>query len=172
MKATDIRLADLIEFKYDDEIKVRGLVTSIDREQFKNNSPNIPTDFAIFTIRDEDKNSSTFYQYIKYEERNMTNIHEIFELSKPLTNREKQIINFYEDKLSDYRSTIEDELYTARDLIDSATHQLTSVENEVVGDLEESLIEHLEEQEADQRRKSVEHYGGRREEIDWLEEVK
>ena len=102
----------------------------------------------------------------------MTNIHEIFELSKPLTNREKQIINFYEDKLSDYRSTIEDELYTARDLIDSATHQLTSVENEVVGDLEESLIEHLEEQEADQRRKSVEHYGGRREEIDWLEEVK
>ena len=55
MKATDIRLGDLIEFKYDDEIKRKGLVTSIDREQFKNNSPKIPTDFAIFTIRDEDK---------------------------------------------------------------------------------------------------------------------
>ena len=171
MKATDIRLGDLIEFKYD-EIKLKGLVTSIDKEQFKNNSPIMPTDFAIFTIRDEDKNSSTYMDYIKYEERKMQNIHEVFELSKPLTDREKQIINIYENHISNAYGTVEDKVQDVRSKIDEATYELAGVEAEVFGDLEESLIEKLEEQEADERRKSVEYYSGKRKEIDWLREVK
>jgi hypothetical protein len=171
MKATDIRLGDLIDFKYD-EIRVKGLVTSIDREQFKNNSPNIPTDFAIFTIRDEDKNSSTYMEYIKYEEEKMKNIHEVLELTKPLTDREKQIINFYENHISNMYSAVEDRVQDVRSKIDEATYELSGVEAEVFGDLEESLIEKLEEQEADERRKSIEYYSGKRKEIDWLKEVK
>ena len=62
MKTTDIKIGDLIEFTYDLKVntrpKIKGLVTAIVKKQ--------DTDFAIFTIRDEDKNSSTFYQYIKY----------------------------------------------------------------------------------------------------------
>jgi hypothetical protein len=171
MKATDIRLGDLIDFKYD-EIRVKGLVTSIDREQFKNNSPNIPTDFAIFTIRDEDKNSSTYMEYIKYEEEKMKNIHEVLELTKPLTDREKQIINFYENHISNMYSAVEDRVQDVRSKIDEATYELSGVEAEVFGDMEESLIERLEEQEADERRKSIEYYSGKRKEIDWLKEVK
>ena len=85
----------------------------------------------------------------------MTNIHEVLELSKPLTDREKEIINFYENHIANMYSTVEDEIQTARQLIDEATYQLTSVENEVVGDIQESLIEYLEEQEADERRNSI-----------------
>ena len=154
METKDIRLGDLIEFKYD-EIKIKGIVTSIDREQFKNNSPNIPTDFAIFTIRDEDKNSSTYMEYIKYEEEKMKNIHEVLELTKPLTDREKQIIRFYENHISNMYSTVEDKVQDVRSKIDEATYELAGVEAEVFGDLEESLIEKLEEQEAEERRKSI-----------------
>ena len=85
----------------------------------------------------------------------MTNIHEVLELSKPLTDREKEIVNFYENHIANMYSTVEDEIQTARQLIDEATYQLTSVENEVVGDIQESLIEYLEEQEADERRNSI-----------------
>jgi len=162
METKDIRLGDLIEFKYRenlpsrvDEIRVRGLVTSIDKEQFKNNSPIMPTDFAIFTIRDEDKNSPTYYQYIKYEERKMKNIYEVLELSKPLTTREKQIINFYENHIANMYSEVEDKVQDVRSKIDEATYELAGVEADVFGDMEESLIEHLEEQEADQRRDSI-----------------
>jgi len=154
MKTTDIKIGDLIEFTYEEylktlniEIKIKGLVTAIVKKQ--------DTDFAIFTIRDEDKNSPTYYQYIKYEERKMKDIHEVLELSKPLTDREKEIINFYENHISDIYSIVEDELQTARGLIDELSYQITSVENEVVGDMQESLIEHLEEQEAEERRKSI-----------------
>ena len=147
MKTTDIKIGDLIEFKYD-ELKLKGLVTGI------NNDDLLPNN-TTFTIRDEDKNSSTYYQYIKYEEEKMTNIHEVLELSKPLTDREKEIINFYENHIANMYSTVEDEIQTARQLIDEATYQLTSVENEVVGDIQESLIEYLEEQEADERRNSI-----------------
>jgi len=147
MKTTDIKIGDLIEFKYD-ELKLKGLVTGI------NNDDLLPNN-TTFTIRDEDKNSHTYYQYIKYEEEKMTNIHEVLELSKPLTDREKEIINFYENHISDIYSIVEDELQTARGLIDELSYQITSVENEVVGDMQESLIEHLEEQEAEERRKSI-----------------
>ena len=151
MKTTDIKIGDLIEFTYDLKVntrpKIKGLVTAIVKEQ--------DTDFAIFTIRDEDENSPTYYQYIKYEARKMKDIHEVLELSKPLTDREKEIINFYENHIANMYSTVEDEIQTARQLIDEATYQLTSVENEVVGDIQESLIEYLEEQEADERRNSI-----------------
>ena len=147
MKTTDIKIGDLIEFKYD-ELKLKGLVTGI------NNDDLLPNN-TTFTIRDEDKNSHTYYQYLKYEEEKMTNIHEVLELSKPLTDREKEIINFYENHIANMYSTVEDEIQTARQLIDEATYQLTSVENEVVGDMQESLMEELERQEADERRKSI-----------------
>ena len=147
MKTTDIKIGDLIEFKYD-ELKLKGLVTGI------NNDDLLPNN-TTFTIRDEDKNSHTYYQYLKYEEEKMINIHEVLELSKPLTDREKEIINFYENHIANMYSTVEDEIQTARQLIDEATYQLTSVENEVVGDIQESLIEYLEEQEADERRNSI-----------------
>ena len=133
MKTEDIKIGDKIEFTYDLKVntrpKIKGIVTNIEREQ--------DTDFAIFTIRDEDKNSPTYYQYIKYEERKMKDIHEELELSKPLTDREKEIINFYENHISDIYSIVEDELQTARGLIDELSYQITSVENEVVGDKEE-----------------------------------
>ena len=157
MKTEDIKIGDLIEFTYDLKVntrpKIKGLVTAIVKKQ--------DTDFAIFTIRDEDKNSPTYYQYIKYEERKMKDIHEVLELSKPLTDREKDIINFYENHISDIYSTVEDELQTARGLIDELSYQITSVENEVVGDMQERLIEHLEEQEAEERRKSVQDIVGK-----------
>ena len=160
MKTTDIKIGDLIEFTYEEylktlnvEIKIKGLVTAIVKKQ--------DTDFAIFTIRDEDKNSPTYYQYIKYEERKMKDIHEVLELSKPLTDREKDIIRYYENHISDIYSIVEDELHTARGLIDELSYQITSVENEVVGDMQESLIEHLEEQEADERRKSIQDIVGK-----------
>ena len=160
MKTTDIKIGDLIEFKYMttsqdekwgnpiiEDLTVKGLVTGIDN--------------TTFTIRDEDKNSHTYYQYIKYEEEKMTDIHEVLELSKPLTDREKEIINFYENHISDIYSIVEDELQTARGLIDELSYQITSVENEVVGDMQESLIEHLEEQEAEERRKSIQDIVGK-----------
>ena len=157
MKTEDIKIGDLIEFTYDLKVntrpKIKGLVTAIVKKQ--------DTDFAIFTIRDEDENSPTYYQYIKYEERKMKDIHEVLELSKPLTDREKDIINFYENHISDIYSTVEDELQTARGLIDELSYQITSVENEVVGDMQERLIEHLEEQEAEERRKSVQDIVGK-----------
>ena len=157
MKTEDIKIGDLIEFTYDLKVntrpKIKGLVTAIVKKQ--------DTDFAIFTIRDEDKNSPTYYQYIKYEERKMKDIHEVLELSKPLTDREKEIINFYENHISDIYSTVEDELQTARGLIDELSYQITSVENEVVGDMQERLIEHLEEQEAEERRKSIQDIVGK-----------
>jgi len=151
MKTEDIKIGDLIEFTYDLKVntrpKIKGLVTAIVKKQ--------DTDFAIFTIRDEDKNSPTYYQYIKYEERKMKDIHEVLELSKPLTDREKEIINFYEDRIMDMQSEVADELETAKELIDELSYQITSVEDEVVGDLQEDLIEYLEEQEAEERRKSI-----------------
>jgi len=157
MKTEDIKIGDLIEFTYDLKVntrpKIKGLVTAIVKKQ--------DTDFAIFTIRDEDKNSPTYYQYIKYEERKMKDIHEVLELSKPLTDREKEIINFYENHISDIYSIVEDELQTARGLIDELSYQITSVENEVVGDMQERLIEHLEEQEAEERRKSIQDIVGK-----------
>ena len=105
MKTADIRIGDLIEFKYTvrikydkdskpiiegtDEIKLKkGLVTGINTDITRQ-----------FTIRDEDKNSSTYMQYIKYDELYMKDIHEVLELSKPLTDREKEIINFYENHI-------------------------------------------------------------------------
>ena len=158
MKTTDIRIGDLIEFKYMttsqdekwgnpiiEDLTVKGLVTGIDNT----------TEDYIFTIRDEDKNSPTYYQYIKYEERKMKDIQEVLELSKPLTDREKDIIRYYENHISDIYSTVEDELQTARGLIDELSYQITSVENEVVGDKEEDLIEYLSEQEAEERRNSI-----------------
>ena len=159
MKTTDIKIGDLIEFSYNDpsnfdKLKLKGLVTGI------NNDDLLPNN-TTFTIRDEDKNSHTYYQYIKYEEEKMTSIHEVLELSKPLTDREKEIINFYENHISDIYSIVEDELQTARGLIDELSYQITSVENEVVGDMQESLIEHLEEQEADERRKSIQDIVGK-----------
>ena len=151
MKTKDIRIGDLIEFKYD-ELKLKGLVTGINNYE---NHDDLLSNNTTFTIRDEDKNSHTYYQYIKYEEEKMTDIHEVLELSKPLTDREKEIINFYENHIANMYSTVEDEIQTARQLIDEATYQLTSVENEIVGDMQESLIEELEEQEANERRKSI-----------------
>ena len=151
MKTTDIKIGDLIEFKYD-ELKLKGLVTGINNYE---NHDDLLSNNTTFTIRDEDKNSHTYYQYIKYEEEKMTDIHEVLELSKPLTDREKEIINFYENHIANMYSTVEDEIQTARQLIDEATYQLTSVENEIVGDMQESLIEELEEQEANERRKSI-----------------
>ena len=159
MKATDIKLGDKIEFKYN-EIKIKGTVTNIERERFEN-STHGDTDFAIFTVRDEDKNSPTYYQYIKCEERKMKNIHEVLELTIPLTDRERVIIRYYENHISNMYSTVEDELQTARQLIDKATRQLTSVENEVFGDKEEDLIEYLEEQEAEERRNSIQDIVGK-----------
>ena len=157
MKKTNIKLGDLIEFKYD-ELKLKGLVTGINNYE---NRDDLDFNNTTFTIRDEDKNSHTYYQYIKYEEEKMTNIHEVLELSKPLTDREKEIINFYENHISDIYSIVEDELQTARELIDKLSYQITSVENEVVGDMQESLIEHLEEQEAEERRKSIQDIVGK-----------
>ena len=163
MKTTDIKIGDLIEFSYNDpsnfdELKLKGLVTGINNYE---NRDDLLFNNTTFTIRDEDKNSHTYYQYIKYEEEKMTNIHEVLELSKPLTDREKEIINFYENHIANMYSTVEDEIQTARQLIDEATYQLTSVENEVVGDIQESLIEYLEEQEADERRKSIQDIVGK-----------
>ena len=80
---------------------------------------------------------------------------EYLSMDVSLTDREKEIINFYENHIANMYSTVEDEIQTARQLIDEATYQLTSVENEVVGDIQESLIEYLEEQEADERRNSI-----------------
>ena len=157
MKTEDIKIGDLIEFTYDLKVntrpKIKGLVTAIVKKQ--------DTDFAIFTIRDEDENSPTYYQYIKYEERKMKDIHEVLELSKPLTDREKVIINIYEDRIMDMQSEVADELQTAKELIDELSYQITSVEDEVVGDLEESVIEELERQEADERRKSIQDMVGK-----------
>jgi hypothetical protein len=151
MKTEDIKIGDLIEFTYDLKVntrpKIKGLVTAIVKKQ--------DTDFAIFTIRDEDKNSPTYYQYIKYEERKMKDIQEVLELSKPLTDREQIIIDFYEDRIMDMQSEVADEIQEARDSVDELLEELSDLEDEVVGDLQEDLIEYLEEQEADERRKSI-----------------
>ena len=160
MKTTDIKIGDLIEFTYEEytktlkaEIKIKGLVTAIVKKQ--------DTDFAIFTIRDEDKNSPTYYQYIKYEERKMKDIQEVLELSKPLTDREKVIIDFYEDRIMDMQSEVADEIQEARDSVDELLEELSDLEDEVVGDLQEDLIEYLEEQEAEERRKSIQDIVGK-----------
>jgi len=160
MKTTDIKIGDLIEFTYEEylktlnvEIKIKGLVTAIVKKQ--------DTDFAIFTIRDEDKNSPTYYQYDKYEERKMKNIYEVLELSIPLTDREQIIIDFYEDRIMDMQSEVADQIQEARDSVDELLHELSDLEDEVSGDLQESLIEHLEEQEADERRKSIQDIVGK-----------
>ena len=181
MQTKDIRLGDLIEFNYegkkehlkqiqtyttDTKPKIKGLVTRIERERFEN-SPHGDTDFAIFTVRDNE-----YYQYNKYEERKMENIHEVLELSVPLTDREKQIIRFYENHISNMYDTVDDKVRDVRSKIDEATHELAGIEQEVFGDLEEGLIEELEEQEAEERRKAVEYYSGKRKEVDWLKEVK
>jgi hypothetical protein len=52
-------------------------------------------------------------------------------------------------------SEVEDKVQDVRSKIDEATYELAGVEADVFGDMEESLIEHLEEQEADQRRESI-----------------
>tara|TARA_R110002020_G_scaffold22107_3_gene74791 strand:- start:415 stop:894 length:480 start_codon:yes stop_codon:yes gene_type:complete len=153
MKTTDIKIGDLIEFSYNDpsnfdKLKLKGLVTGI------NNDDLLPNN-TTFTIRDEDKNSHTYYQYIKYEEEKMTNIHEVLELSKPLTDREKEIINFYENHIANMYSEVEDKVQDVRSKIDEATYELAGVEAGVFGDMEESLIEKLAEQEANERRKSI-----------------
>ena len=160
MKTTDIKIGDLIEFTWEEylktlktEIKIKGLVTAIVKKQ--------DTDFAIFTIRDEDKNSPTYYQYDKYEERKMKNIYEVLELSIPLTDREQIIIDFYEDRIMDMQSEVADQIQEARDSVDELLHELSDLEDEVSGDLQESLIEHLEEQEADERRKSIQDIVGK-----------
>ena len=85
----------------------------------------------------------------------MTNIHEVLELSKPLTDREKEIINFYENHIANMYSEVEDKVQDVRSKIDEATYELAGVEAGVFGDMEESLIEKLAEQEADERRKSI-----------------
>jgi len=153
METKDIRLGDLIEFSYNDpsnfdKLKLKGLVTGI------NNDDLLPNN-TTFTIRDEDKNSHTYYQYIKYEEEKMTSIHEVLELSKPLTDREKEIINFYENHIANMYSEVEDKVQDVRSKIDEATYELAGVEAGVFGDMEESLIEKLAEQEANERRKSI-----------------
>ena len=153
MKTTDIKIGDLIEFSYNDpsnfdKLKLKGLVTGI------NNDDLLPNN-TTFTIRDEDKNSHTYYQYIKYEEEKMTSIHEVLELSKPLTDREKEIINFYENHIANMYSEVEDKVQDVRSKIDEATYELAGVEAGVFGDMEESLIEKLAEQEANERRKSI-----------------
>jgi hypothetical protein len=157
MKTEDIKIGDKIEFTYDLKVntrpKIKGIVTNIEREQ--------DTDFAIFTIRDEDKNSPTQYQYDKYEERKMKNIYEVLELSIPLTDREEIIIDFYEDRIMDMQSEVADQIQEARDSVDELLHELSDLEDEVSGDLQESLIEHLEEQEADERRKSIQDIVGK-----------
>jgi hypothetical protein len=157
MKTEDIKIGDLIEFTYDLKVntrpKIKGLVTAIVKKQ--------DTDFAIFTIRDEDKNSPTYYQYIKYEERKMKDIQEVLELSKPLTDREKVIIDFYEDRIMDMQSEVADEIQEARDSVDELLEELSDLEDEVVGDLQEDLIEYLEEQEAEERRKSIQDIVGK-----------
>jgi len=146
MKTTDIRIGDLIEFRYIektnfDELILKGLVTRINNDTF--------------TIRDEKKNSPKYMEYVTYEKEKVTWVNEVLELTIPLTDREKDIIRYYENHISDIYSIVEDELQTARGLIDELSYQITSVENEVVGDMQESLIEHLEEQEAEERRKSI-----------------
>ena len=165
MKAKDIRIGDLIEFEYTVRIKYdedsKPLIEGTDEIKLKKGLVTGKEDLRLVTIRDEDKNSSTYMQYIKYDELYMKDIHEVLELSKPLTDREKDIINFYENHISDIYSTVEDELQTARGLIDELSYQITSVENEVVGDMQERLIEHLEEQEADERRKSIQDIVGK-----------
>ena len=157
MKTEDIKIGDLIEFTYDLKVntrpKIKGLVTAIVKKQ--------DTDFAIFTIRDEDKNSPTYYQYIKYEERKMKDIQEVLELSKPLTDREKVIIDFYEDRIMDMQSEVADEIQEARDSVDELLEELSDLEDEVVGDLQEDLIEYLEEQEAEERRNSIQDIVGK-----------
>ena len=85
----------------------------------------------------------------------MTNIHEVLELSKPLTDREKEIINFYENHIANMYSEVEDKVQDVRSKIDEATYELAGVEAGVFGDMEESLIEKLAEQEANERRKSI-----------------
>ena len=149
MKTEDIRIGDLIEFKYieGNELILKGLVTRINNDTF--------------TIRDELKYSPKYMEYVTYEKEKVTWINEVLELSKPLTDREKEIINFYENHISDIYSIVEDELHTARGLIDELSYQITSVENAVVGDMQESLIEHLEEQEAEERRKSIQDIVGK-----------
>tara|TARA_R100000781_G_scaffold113568_2_gene82313 strand:- start:497 stop:958 length:462 start_codon:yes stop_codon:yes gene_type:complete len=152
MKIEDIRIGDLIEFRYIektnfDELILKGLVTRINNDTF--------------TIRDEKKNSPKYMEYVTYEKEKVTWVNEVLELSKPLTDREKEIINFYENHISDIYSIVEDELQTARGLIDELSYQITSVENEVVGDMQERLIEHLEEQEAEERRNSIQDIVGK-----------
>jgi len=159
MKTTDIKIGDLIEFSYNDpsnfdKLKLKGLVTGI------NNDDLLPNN-TTFTIRDEDKNSPTQYQYDKYEERKMKNIYEVLELSIPLTDREEIIIDFYEDRIMDMQSEVADQIQEARDSVDELLHELSDLEDEVSGDLQESLIEHLEEQEADERRKSIQDIVGK-----------
>lgn len=153
MKTTDIKIGHLIEFSYNDpsnfdKLKLKGLVTGI------NNDDLLPNN-TTFTIRDEDKNSPTYYQYIKYEEEKMTNIHEVLELSKPLTDREKEIIRFYENHISNTYGTIEERVQDVQIKIDEAGMELAGIETEIFGDLEEGLIEELERQEANERRKSI-----------------
>ena len=146
MKTTDIRIGDLIEFRYIektnfDELILKGLVTRINNDTF--------------TIRDEKKNSPKYMEYVTYEKEKVTWVNEVLELTIPLTDREKDIIRYYENHISDIYSIVEDELHTARGLIDELSYQITSVENEVVGDKEEDLIEYLSEQEAEERRNSI-----------------
>ena len=85
----------------------------------------------------------------------MRNIHEVLELSKPLTDREKVIIGFYEDRIMDMQSEVADEIQEARDSVDELLEELSDLEDEVSGDLQGDLIEELERQEADERRKSI-----------------
>ena len=85
----------------------------------------------------------------------MTSIHEVLELSKPLTDREKEIIRYYENHISNTYGTIEERVQDVQIKIDEAGMELAGIETEIFGDLEEGLIEELERQEANERRKSI-----------------
>ena len=152
MKIEDIRIGDLIEFRYIektnfDELILKGLVTRINNDTF--------------TIRDEKKNSPKYMEYVTYEKEKVTWVNEVLELSKPLTDREKVIIDFYEDRIMDMQSEVADEIQEARDSVDELLEELSDLEDEVVGDLQEDLIEYLEEQEAEERRKSIQDIVGK-----------
>ena len=152
MKTTDIRIGDLIEFRYIektnfDELILKGLVTRINNDTF--------------TIRDEKKNSPKYMEYVTYEKEKVTWVNEVLELTIPLTDREQIIIDFYEDRIMDMQSEVADQIQEARDSVDELLHELSDLEDEVSGDLQESLIEHLEEQEADERRKSIQDIVGK-----------
>lgn len=157
MKTEDIKIGDKIEFTYDLKVntrpKIKGIVTNIEREQ--------DTDFAIFTLQEFDLKINKPIEYNKYEERKMKDIYEVLELSIPLTDREQIIIDFYEDRIMDMQSEVADQIQEARDSVDELLHELSDLEDEVSGDLQESLIEHLEEQEADERRKSIQDIVGK-----------